>query len=125
MNLSILTYVGSLVVLVWGVAHLFPTQQVVEGFGDISDDNKRVITMEWIIEGVTLIFIGLLVAATTIVDGSSVTAKVVYWSVVAVLNALSVVSFFTGFRNSYIAFKLCPFIFTGSSILIFIGSLKY
>jgi len=34
--------------LVWGIAHLFPTKSVVEGFGEISDDNKKIVTMEWL-----------------------------------------------------------------------------
>ena len=37
------------------------------------------------------------------------------------LNILSMVSVFTGFRNSFLAFRLCPFVFTGSSILIVAG----
>ena len=45
----------------WGVAHLFPTASVIRGFGPITQDNKRILAMEWIIEGVTLIFIGALV----------------------------------------------------------------
>jgi hypothetical protein len=35
----------------WGVAHLFPTRSMVNGFGDIGTENRRVITMEWIFEG--------------------------------------------------------------------------
>jgi hypothetical protein len=120
---SILIYAASLLLLGWGIAHLFPTSKVVQGFGEISIDNKRIITMEWITEGVALIFIGLLVGITTFLDGTSLLSKAVYSSTVVVLNVLSVVSLFTGFRNSFIAFKLCPIIFTGSSILIAVGSI--
>ena len=120
---SILIYAASLLLLIWGIAHLFPTRNVVRGFGEISIDNKRIITMEWITEGVTLIFIGLLVGITTYLDSTSLLSKAVYSSTVVVLNVLSVVSLFTGFRNSFIAFKLCPIIFTGSSILIAVGSI--
>ena len=123
MSGSILMYAASLMLIGWGLAHLFPTRAVVKGFGDISDENKRIITMEWIIEGLSLVFIGSLVAATTFVDRTSLLAKVVYSSCIVVLNLLSVVSLFTGFRNSFIAFKLCPFIFTGSSILIAVGGI--
>ena len=78
--------------------------------------------MEWITEGVALIFIAVLVAMITYIDRTSFLAKVVYWTSFGALNVLSIVSLFTGFRNSFIAYKLCPFIFTGSSILIVIGS---
>lgn len=116
-------YAASLILIGWGLAHLFPTRGVVKGFGHISDENKRIITMEWIIEGLSLMFIGSLVAATTFVDRTSLLAKVVYSSCIVVLNLLSVVSLFTGFRNSFFAFKLCPFIFTGSSIMIAVGAI--
>lgn len=122
MNGSILVYIGSFVTFTWGVAHLFPTRNVVRGFGEISADNRRIIAMEWIIEGVALIFIGVLVALVTYVDRSSMVSQTVYWASFSALNALSLVSLFTGFRNSFVAFKLCPFIFTGSSLFIVIGS---
>jgi hypothetical protein len=122
MNGALLLYVGSLLMLGWGVAHLFPTRNVVSSFGEISADNRRIITMEWITEGVALICLGVLVAMVTFVDRNSVTSRVVYWTSFGTLNILSVVSLLTGFRNSFIAFKLCPLIFTGSSILIVVGA---
>ena len=122
MNL-ILLYLGSGLTVIWGVAHLFPTKSVVQGFGEISIDNRRIITMEWIVEGVALIFIGTLVATVTAVDATSPVTHSVYWLAVIGLNVLSVVSLFTGFNVNFIPFKLCPVIFTGSSILIGLGIL--
>ena len=65
---QIILYLGAFLTFLWGVAHLFPTRSVVEGFGEISQDNRRIIAMEWIVEGVSLIFIGLIVASLTWVD---------------------------------------------------------
>ena len=120
---QILVYIGAGFTTLWGVAHLFPTKNVVADFGDISDDNRNIITMEWIVEGVALIFIGALVATVTIVDSSSPVTRAVYWLAVIGLNVLSVVSLFTGFKVNFIPFKLCPLIFTGASILILLGIL--
>ena len=120
---QILAYIGAGFTTLWGVAHLFPTKNVVADFGDISDDNRNIITMEWIVEGVALIFIGALVATVTIVDSSSPVTRAVYWLAVIGLNVLSVVSLFTGFKVNFIPFKLCPLIFTGASILILLGIL--
>ena len=119
---SILAYIGAFLALGWGIAHLFPTRNVVSSFGEISADNKRTITMEWITEGVALIFMGVLVAAVTYLDRISLVSRAIYWMTFGALNTLSLVSLFTGFRNSLLPFKLCPFIFTGSSLLIIIGS---
>jgi len=113
--------VGAALTAFWGIAHLFPTKSVVKGFGDISTDNKRVITMEWIVEGVSLIFIGVLVAVVTGIDPVSVVSKAVYILSAIGLLALAVVSLFTGFKINFTPYKLCPFIFTVSAVLIFIG----
>ena len=118
---QVLLYLGSAFVLFWGIAHLFPTRSVVRGFGDISADNRRIITMEWIIEGVSLIFIGALVSSVTFIDHASVISQTVYWVSFVMLNALSVISLLTGFKVNFLPFKLCPVIFTTSSILILLG----
>jgi hypothetical protein len=121
MNGTLLTYIGSFLPFGWGIAHLLPTRNVVRSFGDVSPDNKRTIAMEWINEGVFLIFLSILTAIVTFLDRQCPITQVVYWTVFGALNTLSIISLFTGFRNSFLPFKLCPFIFTGSSILIVIG----
>jgi len=119
---SFLIYVGSVLIFGWGLAHLLPTRKVVQGFGDISADNKRTMTMEWINEGATLMFIGILIMLVTHIDRTNTISHAVYWSAFAMLNTMSLISLFTGFKNSFIPFKLCPFIFSGSSLLIILGS---
>lgn len=122
MTNEILLYLGSLLTVIWGVAHLFPTRSVVSDFGDISIDNKRIITMEWIVEGVTLIFIGILVSVVTLIDSDSAVASAVYITSSAALIVLALVSVFTGFKVNFLPFKLCPFIFGASAILILAGT---
>ena len=119
---QVLLYSGSFFLLFWGIAHLFPTRSVVRGFGDISLDNKRIITMEWIIEGVSLIFIAAVVSGVTYLDHTSVISKAIYWIAFVMLNTLSAISLFTGFRVGFLPYKLCPAIFTLASILILGGS---
>jgi hypothetical protein len=41
---GILAYLAAIVVALWGVAPAIPTMNVARGFGDISSDNRRVIT---------------------------------------------------------------------------------
>jgi len=48
----------------WALAHLIPTRRIVSGFGDIGTENRRVITMEWIFEGVTLASAGVLATSS-------------------------------------------------------------
>jgi hypothetical protein len=118
---KILLYIAGTLTLVWGISHLFPTANVVSGFGDISFDNKMIITMEWIAEGLTLIFIGLLTVIVTSVDSGSKFSNILYSSIACFLFALAILSLFTGFRVNFLPFKLCPVIFSTSAILTLIG----
>ena len=77
--------------------------------------------MEWIVEGVSLIFIGILVGLVSYIDPNSLISQAVYWASFGILNLLSLISLFTGFKIPMIPFKLCPFIFTGASLLIILG----
>lgn len=121
MNSSLLVYLGAGLTALWGLAHLWPTRSVVEGFGGISEDNRRIITMEWIVEGVALLVIGILVATVSLIDPFSAESRAVYLICSAGLLVLAAVSLFTGFKVKFLPFKLCPLIFTVSSLLIVVG----
>ena len=116
-----LLFLGAALTAAWGLAHLFPTRAVVKGFGDISADNRQIITMEWIVEGVSLIFLGCLVAVVALVDPAAAVSKVVFALTSVGLLALALVSLFTGFKVNFPPFKLCPAIFTASALLILAG----
>jgi hypothetical protein len=117
----ILIIVGAAITIIWGVAHLFPTKSVVKGFGNITADNKNIIAMEWIVEGVSLIFIGIIVLGVGFIDATSNVAAFVYLTSAGVLIVLAIVSLLTGFKVNFLPFKLCPVLFTTSAILIVIG----
>jgi hypothetical protein len=119
----VLLYLGAALTALWGVSHLIPTKGVVAGFGDITADNRQIITMEWIVEGVSLIFIGVLVAVVTIVDPQTAVSTAVYVVSAVALLALALVSLFTGFKVNFLPFRLCPFIFTASAVLMLAGAL--
>lgn len=107
----------------WGTAHLFPTRTIVEGFGDIGTENRRVITMEWIYEGVTLIFSGLLAAAVSLIgDDTSTTATVVYVSIAGLLLVMAVISLLTAGRNRFFAYRLCAPIFSAGAVLLLVAA---
>jgi hypothetical protein len=81
--------------------------------------------MEWINEGLTLIFIGLLVISVTFISSPEVRVKKgVYLLSFIMLVSMAIVSLFTGFRTDFIAFRLCPFIFLLSALLILVGVVK-
>jgi hypothetical protein len=118
---QILLYLGAILTGIWGISHLIPTKNVVAGFGDISEDNRNIIKMEWIVEGVSLIFIGALVGVLTYIGPLGAVLRAAYGVVVAGLLALAIVSLFIGFKVKFLPFRLCPFILTISAVLIFVG----
>jgi hypothetical protein len=75
--MDVLLDVAAAMIGVWGVAHLFATRGVVTGFGELTPDNRRIITMEWTVEGVTLVSLGMLVALVTVVDATSAACSAV------------------------------------------------
>lgn len=118
---QIVLYIGAAITLIWGVAHLFPTVSVVKGFGDITAGNKNIITMEWIIEGVALIFIGIIVAGVNFIGADNNISKFIYIASSTMLIILAIISLFTGYKVNFFPFKLCPALFTLSAVIIFIG----
>ncbi|OGU73041.1 MAG: hypothetical protein A2V93_07210 [Ignavibacteria bacterium RBG_16_34_14] len=118
---QLLLYIGATITFLWGVAHLFPTASIVKGFGEITADNKNIITMEWIIEGVALIFIGVVVAGVTFIGADNNVSAFIYLASSSLLIVLAIISLFTGFKVNFFPFKLCPVLFTLSAILIFLG----
>jgi hypothetical protein len=121
MSTVILIYTGAAMTILWGIGHLFHTKNVVKGFWGISEDNKKILFMEWINEGATLIFIGVLTIGVSLTEPAGRGSEFVYILSIIMLVALAVISLFTGFRVNFLPYKLCPIIFTSSAVMIFLG----
>lgn len=122
---KLLVIAGGLLNILWGGSHLFATNSVANGFGNITLDNKRIILMEWINEGFTLIFIGILIFIVTIANKeNNRTLKLVYITSSLMLFAMSILSLSTGFKIDSLPFKLCPLIFSVSGLLILQGAYR-
>ena len=122
MGNPVLLYIAAALTCVWGIAHLFATKGVIAGFGDLSADNRRIITMEWIVEGVALISTAAFVAAATAVQPGAAVSSAVYAVAIGTLVVLAVVSLFTGFKVAFLPFRLCPVVFGVSAALIAWGA---
>jgi hypothetical protein len=124
MGNELLLYIGSVVIILWGIAHLIPTKAIVSGFGEISDDNKKVVTMELIAEGLTLCFLGVLVLLVTIMtDSQSEAANIVYLACAGMLVAMAMLTALTGARTTAVWYKICPAVKTIVAILFVLGTL--
>ena len=123
MAAEVLVYVAAGVVAAWGVSHLVPTRAVVAGFGRISLDNRRVLTMEWVAEGLALVFVGTLVAAVTLSVGADDRAAVLVYRLAAgLLAAIAILTILTGARTPVGWFKACPLVLASTVALLLVGS---
>jgi hypothetical protein len=121
---EILLYAGAAIVTVWGISHLYPTEIIVKSFGGISQDNQRILRMEWIAEGVGHIFIGTVVFLATIAGGpANPVSRLIYWAAAAVSLVVAVLTLLTGSRTYMIPAKICPAVMTLAAALFLAGSL--
>ncbi len=115
----LLASIAAAIAVIWGIAHLVPTRNVVAGFGNLLKDNRLVITQEWIAEGVTLIFLGILVGVVTMIGRvTNPVVATVYGLAAAMLLIMAVLTALTGARGSVVFFKICPLVKTTAAILL-------
>jgi len=119
---EILIYIGAGIIIVWGIAHIIPTRQIVKGFGEISADNKKVLAMEIVAEGLTLMFLGALpILVSAIGDSQSLTARIVFLTSGVMLLAMAILTLATGAKTPVIWYKICPVVKTAVAVLYIFG----
>ena len=120
---NILIIVGAAVIILWGIAHLIPTRNIVNGFGEISADNRKIIAMESMAEGVTLIFLGVLpLLVNLIADEPGQVASIVYLACALMLLVMAGLTLSTGARTPTIWYKVCPAVKTVAAVLFILGN---
>jgi len=124
MTAELLLYAGSTMIFIWGIAHIVPTKIVVAGFEPLSRDNRLVLTMEWVAEGLALMFIGGLCALLTLVVGPRAAgARTVYWACAAMLLVLAAWTALMAGRTRVVQFKICPIVKSVVAGLLIVGSI--
>ncbi len=119
-----LVYIGSAIIILWGIAHIVPTKAIVNGFGDITADNKKVVAMELIAEGLTLIFLGALpLLVSLLTDDASKATDTVYLACAGMLLVMALLTGLTGARTATIWYKICPAIKTVVAVLYILAVL--
>ena len=120
----VLLFLGASLITLWGIAHLFPTKRIVAGFGSLTADNRRVLTMEWLAEGFFLITLGLLPLLTLWLHGAQDPALMtLVRALAAVLALLAVASFSTLWRTSVLPNRICPWVKSAVALLYFVSTI--
>lgn len=118
--------VGSGLITLWGIAHIVPTKKVIGGLGKLSEDARRIFTMTWVTEGLTLVFIGVQVGILVLVFGGD--SYTVFWVAricAVMLVVLAVLTGFTGARTKIVPMKICPFVKLLAAVMLLIGTLYF
>jgi hypothetical protein len=117
-----LGYVAAAIIGMWGLAHMIPTRQVVAGFGAINADNRRIITQEWLAEGITMWGIAAFVIAATAAAGTGDTRAWVYRVAAGLLIAVGALTALTGARTRVFWFRICPVVMAVAAGLLVTAS---
>ena len=121
---DVFLFLGAGIVILWGIAHIIPTRSVVKGFGELSEDNRRLITMEWVAEGLTLIFIGTLVLLVTLQGGPPDPGSILVTRVCALmLLTMAIWTFMTGGKTAIVTIKICPLVKSTVAVLFLLGTM--
>ena len=104
-----LAYAGSILLIIWSIIHLVPTRAVLREFGPLDSDNSRQVIMGWLVEGLTLMFVGLMVLLLLIFKEPDNGATFLVMRIVsAYLLVLAFVSYLVGNRTNLLPLKASP-----------------
>lgn len=122
---SAMLFAGSALLIAWGIAHsTIATKGIIKGFAPLTSDNRRILTMEWHMEGILLVFLGFLVALVRIFAPEEETAPmIVYRAAALVLVVMAALSAATGARTRIGPMKLCPPIFLIAAMLFWLPAI--
>lgn len=122
---SALLFIGSGILIAWGIAHsTIPTRGIIKGFAPLTPENRRILLMEWHMEGVLLVFLGLLVTLVRILAPEAESAPTIVYRVASLaLVAMAGLSAATGARTRIGPMKLCPPIFLVVAALFWIATI--
>lgn len=120
---TVLLAAAALISTLWGIGHVLPTRSIVDGFGALTVDNRRILVMEWVAEGLTLIFLGVLIGAVGLWGDDGGTSRLVLRLAAGMLIAMAALSAFTGARTSALPMRLCPVVKSVTAILVVIATL--
>ena len=109
----VLRVVGSLLLILWGIAHMFPLRSILRGFGGVSPDSRRIVIATWIGEGMALVFVGAIVGLISYYGtfGGDLESILIY-SAAGFLFGSALVGLFTKARTSSLPMRLCPVVET-------------
>jgi len=134
---TILLSLGAILILSCGTVRILLTKSIINGFNSMSNENKKVTFMEWIVEGIVLYFIGIVILVITLSGKSEdFVSNILFGASFALLLIMTIISLMTVINLKIeelnlqpnikkiisIHFKSCPIIKLSSGILFLLGT---
>jgi hypothetical protein len=118
-----LNIIAAVLTMALGIVYLIRTGAIRKDFKIILKGLQKVLTMTLVWQGLTLVFIGLLVLVLALSGQREHIAKSVSYMCGAMLLVLGVVTGATGGQSEYILFRIGQFAQVVAAILIFAGNI--
>jgi hypothetical protein len=106
-----------------GLAYLFRFGAIVKDFKIIIKGLQRVLSMALLWQGLTLIFLGVLVMVLALSGQREHAAKVVSNMCAGMLLVLGIVTGGTGGQSEYLLFRIGQFALIIAAMMVFVGNL--
>ncbi|MEW6055818.1 MAG: hypothetical protein AB1540_04315 [Bdellovibrionota bacterium] len=118
----IFTLTGAIGIIIWGIAHIAITSKALGWFGRLSETNRKIVVMEWVMDGLALVFIGLLVLLVEFQASDLATAALVQRACATMLIVTAVWTRIMGGTTRILSIVVCPLVKTTAAALIWFGS---
>jgi hypothetical protein len=118
----IMIYIGAALLILWGIWYLYCTQRIINGFGKLSPDNKKILTLGLITKGLFFIFLGIF-TVFSVIYGFYYLSYIQLRMVVVMLIILAGLSLMTGINTKKYHMKFCPVVELMAAAMIFVGTI--
>jgi hypothetical protein len=120
-----LLYTASALIAAWGLALLIATRDVITEFPSFSVEQRRVFVMGWAIDGLTHLFLSVLIVVVTVLgDPKNTVSRGVYASSASLLAIIAVLTALTGARTSVVWYKVGMIVALAVAVLLVVGGFR-
>ena len=119
-----LNILAAFIALALGIAYFIRSGAIIKDFRIIIKGLQKILSMAMVGQGLTLVFLGLLVLFLALSGQREHIAKIVSNMCGAMLLALGIVTGATGGQSEYILFRIGQFAQVVAAILIFAGNIS-
>lgn len=114
---DIMLLISAGIIIVWGAVYVFLIWKEMRLFEGISDFARRVLLLQWVNQGIVMVFMGIVIFLCVSIGGTeNVLVHVICWAIALFLFIFAVTGLTT--RMRLVALRLSPLFCGVSAVLI-------